>query len=189
MTGGSIFAGLAIWGLITGRSVPTNIAWPVLGTTLILASFLSWRKQAVAAHFFDRQIMDFVPEDPTKLFENYTSIQAEILFNADYTGKWMKVFGKIADLSSTDFGAVIIFETRRPSGVTVYAKFGRKMNQRLSILQRGDTVSVIGKIKSGSQYTLWLNSCELGSEADTRLAVPPTPIASQSAPPPSPESS
>jgi len=61
--------------------------------------------------------MDFVPEDPTKLFENYTSIQAEILFNADYTGKWMKVFGKIADLSSTDFGAVIIFETRRPSGV------------------------------------------------------------------------
>lgn len=43
--GGSIFAVIAIWGFITGKALPVNIAYLALGVTFLLASFLAWRKE------------------------------------------------------------------------------------------------------------------------------------------------
>jgi len=45
LTGGSIIALLSLWDFATRKVVPRSLDWLILGLTLLIAAFLSWRKE------------------------------------------------------------------------------------------------------------------------------------------------
>jgi hypothetical protein len=46
LTGGSIIAALAIWGML-GKSLPYHLGQLVIGLTLVIAAFFAWRKERI----------------------------------------------------------------------------------------------------------------------------------------------
>jgi hypothetical protein len=94
--GGCLFAAIAIWGFLTGKSLPVNIGGAALAVTFMVASFSAWRMESRAAvrlqadldflqtsrdsaAGYQRSGMVFVDEVPafvTGFFDDHTSFQA-----------------------------------------------------------------------------------------------------------------
>jgi hypothetical protein len=50
LTGGSIIALASLWMYSHSKPIPANVNWLIVGLTLVLASFLAWRKQLRPPH-------------------------------------------------------------------------------------------------------------------------------------------
>ncbi len=101
----------------------------------------------------ERSVVDVTPEYLMRFFEGRTDLQASIGV-ADYIGKWMKVAGPLGNVSSS---SQVTFADRSPVHMFFRKK---KWVDRLSILSRGDNMTVLGQISYVERGNLVLDSCE-----------------------------
>lgn len=91
LTGGSIVALLALFTLSTGRTVPQSINWLVIGITLMLAAFLSWRVEWIKA---GQGLVDLDFKEIQAIFKGRTEPQIKPLLRR-YMGKWTTISGML----------------------------------------------------------------------------------------------
>jgi hypothetical protein len=104
---------------------------------------------------------DTTPQYLADLRKNRTELQAETLI-ARYIGKSLKISGKIQSVSSTERGrSIVSFETENIGDAFVMMWFDQKWSDRLSVFQKGDKITVIGKLKSVGKYDVQLDNCEI----------------------------
>lgn len=184
--GGGLFAAIAIWGLVTGKSVPTNIAYLALAATFIWAGFLAWRKEAREAdrlrtvlgstHEKERPDLIFVEEGPSffvQLARPHTSIQAENLLQP-YMGKWMKLSNVTVHDVDT-FGNLYIVSGMSEDGITLTMYFEKQWSERILILRRDSKIGIIGQIRA-VEFGVRLENCEIlrpPSSSPPELTSPP----------------
>lgn len=182
--GGSVFTIIVIWSLVTRRSVPLNILYPVLAVTFIWAGFLAWRKEVQALSSLRMALppspgntgreLIFVNETPsflTQLSAGHTSIQAGKLLEP-YLGKWIKVPSvTIRNIKETRPSEHLVFGNSK-DGTSLALWFGAKWAERIVILRGGSEIAIIGKITSAEQ-DLCLESCEIISMSSLS---DPTPV-------------
>jgi hypothetical protein len=187
--GGSIFFVIAIWGLITGRSVPANIAYLLLAVTFTWAGFLAWRKEVRevgrlrTALGYERPGLIFVDEAPsflTQFSKGHMSIQAAKLLQP-YLGKWMKLSNVTVD-NIEEHGTEHRVLGSSSDGTTLFMYFKEQWSERILILRRGSTIAIIGQIMnidSGGPTGgfVQLQNCEImGSSAISNPGQPSTQI-------------
>ena len=104
------------------------------------------------------------PEYLLSMFGTHTSIQARKLIEP-FIGKWLRVSGNLSEvLSSSPDRAQLTFSDRGVGSKvgTVYMYFRNKNQiERLAILRRGDSLTVIGKIEDINAVQIDLGNCEL----------------------------
>lgn len=160
LTGGSLIAVIAIWSAVTGRSVPHNVSWLVLGLTLMFAAFFAWRKEWTTG---SRQYIDIELGKLTGLSANRTSAQAATLL-APYIGKSIKITGKLNDFKFIPlslFMHVYIEVGPRLSRILILAIFSRGNGNKLVPLPKGTTITVAGRISKVEPYSIYLRGATL----------------------------
>lgn len=103
------------------------------------------------------------PEYLIGLFQGHTGIQANKLTEA-YVGKWLKLSGSLDQVDSlgSDNALVIFSGNIGRSLSSVKMTFSSKVwVDRLSVLRRGDNITVIGKIERLDSFDVRLSECEL----------------------------
>jgi hypothetical protein len=108
----------------------------------------------------ERTIVDVTPEYLAGFFDGHTSIQAQKLADA-FIGKWVKVSGPLGNVGSfTTFSQVTFAST---SNVMVYMLFRNRAfaEDTLSVLKKGDEITVLGKIDRIEPLDVQLDNCEL----------------------------
>jgi hypothetical protein len=99
-----------------------------------------------------RTIISCSPEDLQSAFRTNTKDQ----FNRLLSGKWIKISGKIED--NLGNGTVIIITEGSPN---IFLHFGRAWEDQLSVLSRGLSVTIRGKIAPAQIGYISLIECEL----------------------------
>lgn len=104
------------------------------------------------------------PEYLVCLFKEHTSIQAKKLIEP-FTGKWMRVSGNLGEvISSIPALAQLTFSGRGISsdlaGIYMYFQTEDSI-ERLRILRRGDSLTIVGKIRDVNAVYVDLETCEL----------------------------
>jgi len=111
--------------------------------------------------YSNREIIDATPDYLMALFDQHTSIQAQRLIEP-YIGKWMRVSGKLGNVSNNEYFAQVVFEHRPSSYPRIYMLFRQpNRSDRFSVLRRGTQLTVLGQIQEVAQLTLQLDNCEL----------------------------
>jgi hypothetical protein len=107
-----------------------------------------------------RTIVNVTPEYLAGLFDDHTSIQAQKLADT-YIGKWMRVSGPLNNVSSFTSSSQVTFAPT--GGVSTYMLFRNRayVENRLSVLKRGDQITVLGRIDSIERHGVKLDNCEL----------------------------
>jgi len=176
--GGSIFALIAIWGLITHSTVPTNIAYLALAATFIWAGFRAWRKEvqentrlriSLSSLPSTQPVPIFVNEEPsflTKFFNGHTSIQATMLLKP-YIGKWMRLSEvAVRDISNSGvFNPQPRVSGQSKDGTLVFMGFEEAWHERILILRAGSVIEIIGQITHIDSSGMAFDKCEIVSGA------------------------
>ena len=100
MTGGSIIALVAAWGLVGGKPVPQGVNWLIVGVTLILAAFLSWRVEWIKA---GQWFVDLNFKNMARACDGLTGLQMEQVLH-HYVGKRVKISGRLRDITRPAYG-------------------------------------------------------------------------------------
>jgi hypothetical protein len=112
----------------------------------------------------ERTFVNSTPEDLTRVFEEHTEIQAKTLV-ADAIGKWMKVTGPLGNVGEfTSFSQVTFVSGTflHPIHPTIYMYFRKKKwFDRISVLNRGNNITVVGRIREIRNGEIHLDNCEL----------------------------
>ena len=107
---------------------------------------------------------NITPEYLLGLFKDHTSIQARKLIEP-FIGKWMRVSGDLSEIiSSTSDRAQVTFSGRGLTGnlAPVFMYFRTKESvERLAILRRGDSLTIVGKISDINLVQIDLDPCEI----------------------------
>jgi hypothetical protein len=108
----------------------------------------------------ERTIVDVTPEYLAGFFDDHTSIQAQKLADA-FIGKWLKVSGPLGNVGSFKYSSQVTFAST--SNVMVYMLFRDRalVEDTLSVLKRGDQITVLGKIDRIEPLDVQLDNCEL----------------------------
>jgi hypothetical protein len=177
LTGGSILAIIALWQMATGKPIPQAVNWLVLGCTFVVAAFLAWRREWIEA---GRSFIEAKPRDLVELCRDRTEVHARSL-TRQYLSKWMKVEGRLIDVSigAIVWPAMVSLETE--DEVDVFLHLARWRARPFLPLPIGTLVTVIGRIDSIDSFHICLTNGELISagEASTQLSTPPTPTPGQ----------
>ncbi|MGA2711665.1 MAG: hypothetical protein ABSG41_01050 [Bryobacteraceae bacterium] len=187
--GGSIFAAIAIWGFITSRSVPTNIAYLALAVTFVWAGFRAWTKEAHESARLrlalsslpstqsepERRGLIFVNENPsflTKFFDGHTSIQAKALLQP-YLNKWMRIPNvTVFDISETGmFNPRPRVSGKSDDGTFVFMNFEEPWHEQILILRAGSVIEIIGQIELVDQGMISFGKCEILSAGHAHNAI------------------
>ncbi len=109
----------------------------------------------------ERSFVDVTPEHLTRVFEEHTEVQAKTRV-ADVIGKWMKVSGPLGSVGDFTSFSLVTFAYGSFPRVTVCMYFRkRKWFDRLSVLNRGDNITAVGRIREVRYGELHLDNCEL----------------------------
>lgn len=109
----------------------------------------------------EQSVVDVTPEDLTRVFEEHTEIQARTRV-ANVIGKWMKVSGPLGNVGEFTSFSQVTFADRSSPRATVYMYFRKKKwFDRLSVLNRGENITVFGRIREVEYGVLHLDNCEL----------------------------
>lgn len=152
-----------------------KVQWATLiGTllsVLLLAGYTVWlRSQPKPAS--GRDIVDVEPQQLTDYFRNYLTVQAQAL-TKPYIGKWMKVSGKLRDVTSMPNGTTLVTLGSADDLQSVIPLVSLQFStdpwgDHLAVMQRGDGITALGKIESIQSYTLLLTQCEILDHTTTR---------------------
>src|SRR6202171_3180592 len=172
LTGGSIVALLALWAFATGKTMPQNLAWLVIGLTFVMAAFLAWRKEATAAANISQEngcqsessvpLRVFIEQDPQALCEIYdrhTRIIADQMTSA-YKGKWLRVEVEVAQVSHYYPKGSYIVVGRR-SRLLFVLVFNSEWRDHISVIYKGQMVLVIGRLNEIGSGEINLIECEI----------------------------
>jgi len=108
----------------------------------------------------ERTFVDRDPAELTGIFEEHTAIQATKRV-AESIGKWIKVSGSLDYVGNFTSFVQVTFKSRSPDPI-VYMYFRkRKWFDLVSVLNKGDKIIVIGRIKEIRHGELHLDNCEL----------------------------
>ena len=116
----------------------------------------------------DRVFIDVTPAYLVSLFEGHTHIQAAKLAEA-YVGKWMKVSGRLGDVMRSEVAQTFSQVTFKRSSVFdaggehfgVFMYFDGTWDDRVAVLRRGDSITVIGQLERVNRDGVHLGNCEL----------------------------
>jgi hypothetical protein len=109
----------------------------------------------------ERTFVDSRPEDLTRVFKEHTEIQARTRV-ADAIGKWMKVSGPLGNVGDFTSFAQVTFMYRPSPHPEIYMYFRKKKwFDRVSVLNRGNDITVVGRISEVKYGELHLDNCEL----------------------------
>lgn len=101
------------------------------------------------------------PEYLTGFFRNELAIHAERR-TKDFIGKWMRVSGNVEDISEGYPKGTVRVTTHRSGIVSIiFLRFDAEWHDRVMLLQRNQTITVLGSIRSIESYYLHLEHCEL----------------------------
>jgi hypothetical protein len=167
LTGGSIMALVALWGLVVGKSLD-GAGWLIVGVTLILAAFLSWRAEWIKAG------EEFVKIDLRNIAHNcsgLTNPQAKRLLS-HYNGKRMKVTGTLYETSELSvmkpYALISLLHLELNDGGTalIVVSSWNSDFKGLREFPKGTVMTVSGRISavsylSGEFASVSLSSCAL----------------------------
>jgi tRNA_anti-like len=105
----------------------------------------------------------FVRVEPDYLmafFKDHTAIQAKSLLAA-FLDKWMRVSGKLDNVTPGGTHSILV-TIDRPMTSQINMFFDQKdWKDRLAILRRGDSISVVGQLTEADMHAITLCNCEL----------------------------
>jgi hypothetical protein len=101
----------------------------------------------------------------TNLYDSeHTHIQSDALAKP-FLGKWMRLSGVVHNVQATALSVKVTFKGKTGAPAEefsdVHMTFGPAWKDRLSIVTRGEVITLVGKIASITQYNLFLENCEL----------------------------
>jgi hypothetical protein len=106
----------------------------------------------------NRVVVGTNPERLCAFFKDATTAQGKRLVQP-YIGKWMRVSGKVSNVGDSH----ISFRNFGVAGVLIIMFFDDKWSDRISVLEMGTTVTVLGQIREIDVLGLQLRNCELVS--------------------------
>jgi hypothetical protein len=176
LTGGSIVAVLALLSFGGVKSIPQYVNWLIIGVTFVMAVFHAWRNERtnvartkrdvstevpVPASAPERIVIDVTPEYLMGFYKEHTDVQAAKLAES-YIGKWIKQSGKVANVASSESMRTweVYFADSRAEYIVSLA-FDQTWADRVSVLKRGEQISVLGQIGRFDGSHLHLVHCEL----------------------------
>ena len=111
-----------------------------------------------------RLLVNATPAELRALHKQHTSLHTQRIAEP-YIGKWLKVSGRLHDVSKYSSTTFVTLEADSPlkiPDITLKLRFDDSVwGDRLALLHRGDHVSIIGKIEEISAVTITLTDCEL----------------------------
>ena len=114
-----------------------------------------------------RIVVSLPPQELTQFFIDHVTAQAEKLIQP-YIGKWLKASGEITDVvRSGDDWIVYVWHT--PSVPTPFSHIGlslyfdKNWSDRVALLSRDITLTVIGQIDMVDDHRIRLKHCEIAS--------------------------
>lgn len=134
----------------------------------MIASFSAWRKERVAIGRLELTIegltqstgdTSLTPGELVGLFKDRTTIQGERLASA-YLGRRMPVSVVVDDVG-TAVGQVYVSGYSDPGHIRLAMYFDKDRTEAISVLVKGDKVSIIGEIARVSSGNVGLEHCEI----------------------------
>jgi hypothetical protein len=109
-----------------------------------------------------RVFVDVAPAYLAGFFEQHTNALATRLVEP-FLDKWLKVSGSVYEVGAFSGGSAMLSFEYSETSPWVFMFFSDKKvaTERLPVLQRGNRVTVIGKIRSVSRNRVTLSDCEL----------------------------
>jgi len=116
----------------------------------------------------ERIFIDVNPEYLGGFFKQYTDMQAQRLFNP-FIGKWIEKSGTLGEVNLVKHTDLIqvLFQEQADTNLIMF--FSVKWADHLSVLRRGDPLTVAGRIGSGKANAVVLDDCELVRHAPDTL--------------------
>lgn len=110
----------------------------------------------------ERIVIDVLPTDFGEILSRHTQAQAGKLLQ-DYVGKWVRWSGRLGDVIDSGFGHMdVAFEVSDYGWPMPYMMFrDKKWIDRLSVMQKGDCLTVMGQITHISPIHIILDNCEI----------------------------
>jgi len=175
LTGGSVIAVIAIWNLAGRGAPPQQVNWLILGLTLVLAAFFSWREEWIRA---GRDLVDIDFSEVRRITDGYTDIQSA-QFLRKYVGKRYQVRAKIRNVSYSQLIGWNAFLYLDLEGITIAMMYFR-WNPNISgmaVLPKGTEITVSGRVSEINFHSVFLRSCYVVAvhTAPSCEAVQPTP--------------
>jgi hypothetical protein len=156
LTGGSIIALEALWMFSGKPPLPQAVNWLIVGLTMMLAAFLSWRKQWIEA---DREFVGLLPSELTDLARSGTMLHAKTLVGP-YIGKRIKITGAIENIHSAAGYGFVWLKCGRARVILVIAIWRLKSFAPLPV---GTSITVVGRITEIDRSDVRLNSVAIVS--------------------------
>ena len=97
-----------------------------------------------------------------KFYDDYTVVQADNMV-APYIGKWMSIEGPIGEIMPAGPNRILLAFANDDSAPYPHRMmtFDEKWFDRLSIMKRGEVVTVVGEIQKIEPHVVSLTNCEL----------------------------
>lgn len=169
LTGGSIIAIAALWNLGGGKPLQRSVNWLIIGLTLILAAFLAWRREWIAA---GRSITTVRPGELVKLFDNRTEVHAHTLVKP-YIGKRIKITGVIDDVARAHgINSLFSFVHLKADGAYITITLPFWALTKFLPFPRGSIITVVGTIYAVYLGGIGIWNCDV---VPTPSEVPPPP--------------
>ncbi len=115
-------------------------------------------------HASDRIFVQKTPQDLTNLFGRQTSILAQRQADAFY-GKWMRVSGRLGDVSAWNgFSSIVTFARKtfgKDSTLFMMFRDEQTAKSRLQVLSAGERITVEGEIARIDRFSVQLTNCTL----------------------------
>lgn len=162
LTGGSIFATYSLWNLAGWKPLPQNINWLILGATLILASFFSWRREWIEAN---RDILAVRPAELVKLFASGTNVHGDTLVEP-YIGKRLRATGTVYNVQRNPIG-YMSYVFLQAEGAMLALWIPRRALGPFIPLPKGTIVTVVGRIHSVFEGGIRMTNCALAHAEDS----------------------
>jgi len=161
LTGGTIIALAWLFEAIKGKPVPGRVNWLIIGVTLILSAFLSWRREWIQN---GKGFITASVEEITTSVRDVTDVYANIK-KRPYLHKWIRVTGKIDEVSPLNYPLPYpsVYIVIKCEGLRITFMPPRWRASHFLPLSRGTIVTVAGRISEIESYGLKLTGVELMS--------------------------
>jgi hypothetical protein len=149
LTGGSIMAAAALHGFVIGKPVPANVNWLIVGLTLILAAFLSWRRTVMTAEQWRQDLVLKAIWDAIHThIRLYREINAENPAESRYPLKAWPKFGELwREAHASLFAESVAFERTRELMRGAWADLGWAEKQEIfKLTERATMVSLLSAL-------------------------------------------
>jgi hypothetical protein len=98
------------------------------------------------------------PAELANIWEQHTAVQAKKLSEC-YLGTWMEISGSVFNVRE-DANDVAVSVDNVPGVLLVRCEFPKELEQRCSVLRKGDAVNVLGKVSDFDARIVTLKECE-----------------------------